>query len=179
MMAPSIPGFRRDASGRSLAFFAESPVVAVTAEVIAELKAAAQGAGGANVRLCMHASPEDNFHDMLILEHRGSRYFRPHRHGDKSETLHAIEGEALVLVFGDDGAVVQRLRLAVDGARMVRVGAGQWHTVLPLSPSVLYHEAKRGPFVRDGDAAYPSWAPNGSDFAAAAAWTAAMMDARA
>jgi len=52
-----------------------------------------------------------------------------------------------------------------------RVGARMYHAVLPLTPWVIYHESKPGPFLGEADCVYPAWAPDGQDAGAVAAYT--------
>lgn len=161
-------GFRRAPHAKTPAFFAGAACADFDASLRQLLRQLAEADGRSNVRLCLHQSPADDFHDMVILEWPRRRYYRPHRHPEKGETIHLIEGEAAVLVFDDRGALQSGRRLAADGTKLVRIGAGCWHTLLPLSHPVLYHEAKKGPFLGEADAEYPAWAPDGEDPQAAA-----------
>lgn len=156
-------GYRQDFEARTLAFFATAACVGFDRTLLQLQRRLAEAAGKVNVRLCMHGAPSDDFHDMLILEWPGSRYYRPHRHLEKGETIHLIEGRAAALVFDDSGALAQVHCLGVDNDLVVRIAPGHWHVLMPLSAPVIYHESKKGPFVRDEDSHYPVWAPDGAD----------------
>lgn len=156
-------GFRQDPEARTLAFFAVEPCTGYDRSLLGLQKALAETSGRANVRLSLHGSPEDDFHDMLILEWPGSRYYRPHRHPSKGETIHLIEGRAAALVLDDEGEVARAFVLDSADRPLARIAAGHWHLVLPLSAPVVYHESKKGPFVREVDAEHPLWAPDGRD----------------
>lgn len=166
---------RRDATGRSLAYFCRRNPARVTRELIEELKRVADAQGG-NVRLCLHESPEAAFHQMIILEHRG-RYYRPHRHATKGEAYHLLEGAMAVFVFDERGAVQEACRLEPDGTFLYRIGPGMIHAVLPLTERVIYHECKPGPFLGAGDCTYPAWAPAENDPDGIAAYTRRVLDA--
>ncbi len=156
---------RTDARAKSLSFYAQAPFSFIDAQALQQLEIEAQRAGQCNARICLHTDPADAFHDMLILEHR-NRYYRPHKHLQKGETHHIVKGEMAVFVFNEDGTVAGSTVLRRDGGSTIsRVGSGMWHTVLPLSEIVIYHESKPGPFLGDADRLFPAWAPTGSDAA--------------
>ena len=159
----NLAGFKQDHTARSLSFFSEKKVSFVSPEIISELKKISVKNDGANVRLCLHASPEDLFHDMVILENKNARYYRPHCHLDKPETLHIIQGEATVLLFGNNGEIDQCIQLSFEGCPIIRINQGVFHTVVPAMDSVIYHESKPGPFMPESDSVFPDWAPDGSD----------------
>src|SRR5690349_17424629 len=79
-------------------FVALEPIMTVGPGEIAFVKAQARHAQRRRARLCLHRSSYDRLHDMVIALDM-TTYLRPHRHEDKSETFHVIEGEASVVVF--------------------------------------------------------------------------------
>jgi len=162
------PNFTRNASGRSVAYFATQACTGVAHAEILALVAEAEHLGKVNMRICLHGDSANPFHDMVILEYPNSRYFRPHRHADKAETCHMIEGRVGLFVFDDDGNVQQRTVLDGEHRSLYRIGANTYHTLVPLSDRVVYHESKLGPFLGDDDSLYPDWAPDGADHRAAA-----------
>ncbi len=120
-------------------------------------------------RLCVHPGPDDRLHEMLIVLDRGT-YIRPHRHGRKSESFHVIDGELDVVVFHDDGAVREVVRMGPFGsgrAFFYRVMEPCYHAVLVNTPHVLFHETTNGPFDR-AETEFAPWAPAEGDPAAAA-----------
>jgi len=168
LLSPDPARIWRDPAAKTLSFFCKRRPVRIDAGVIAELIQLGTAEGMRNVRVCLHEAPAAAHHDMIILEHRG-RYYRPHRHVDKGECFHIMRGEMGVFAFADDGAVVDAVRLGAG--EIYRVEAGMYHAVMPLSDMVVYHENKPGPFRGEGDSLYPDWAPDGSDPAAAGAFT--------
>lgn len=163
----------QDAGAKSLSYFCRRRPVRVDQRLVAQLKRLASAGGGRNARLCLHESPQAAFHDMIILERPG-KYYRPHHHPAKGESYHIIEGAMGVFVFRQDGEVADACVLAPDQTLVYRVEAAMDHAVMPLSPFVLYHESKPGPFTGDSDCVYPAWAPDGQDPEAVAAYTAAL-----
>ena len=171
LLHPDPAKIREDKSAKTVAFFCKERPVRIDAATVAELKAVAAVRGGANVRICLHEGPEAEHHDMIILEHQG-KYYRPHKHIEKGETFHIIEGEMGIFAFDEGGAVTDCCTLGPGD--VYRIAVGMYHTLLPRTEQVIYHENKPGPFLGDGDSIYPDWAPDGSDTAAVAAYTDAL-----
>jgi cupin fold WbuC family metalloprotein len=154
--------FTIDEGIRSVAFFCIRRPVKIGREVIQELKNATLKYGGKNIRICLHSGPAESFHNMIILENRGE-YYRPHKHLKKSDSIHIIEGEMAIFSFDDQGMVLDACRLNIHGNFIYRVEDNMYHVVMPLSPKVIYHESKLGPFLGDQDKIFPNWAPDGTD----------------
>ena len=56
------------------------------------------------MRLCAHPAVDDRLHEMVIAMARET-YVRPHKHVNKSESVHVIEGLADAVLFDDAGNV--------------------------------------------------------------------------
>lgn len=151
---------RRDLKAKTVSYFCRALPVKIDNALLGELRQISEAEGKANVRLCLHESPEAPFHDMVILERPG-RYYRPHKHLKKGETWHVLEGRMGVFVFTDAGDLVESNILAPG--EIYRLSLGTFHAVLPLGDYVIYHESKPGPFTGETDSVYPDWAPDGSD----------------
>ena len=151
-----------DDGPNALAYFSKKTPLRVTQQTLAELKIKMQGLKNRNLRLCLHSSPEAAFHDMIIFERKG-KYYRPHKHSDKGETLYILEGKSGIFAFTDDGKVVDACVLEPGKTLMYKIRPGMYHAIMPITDMVIYHECKLGPFKKLGDSIYPSWAPDGSD----------------
>ena len=160
-----------DAGAKTVAFFCKRHPVCVDAALIEELKKVSAARGGKNVRLCLHDSPAADHHDMVILERRG-KYYRPHKHREKGEAFHIMEGRMCVFTFDDAGNVTESR--ALDSGDILRVGVNMYHAVMPLTAMVIYHENKPGPFLGEKDSIYPDWAPDGLDAEVAATYSAGL-----
>jgi cupin fold WbuC family metalloprotein len=120
-------------------------------------------------RLCAHPGPADPLHEMLICLARDT-YVRPHRHAGKSESFHVIDGELDVVLFHDDGAIREVIRLgpyASGRAFFYRLMEPCFHTVLVNTPHALFHETTNGPFD-PAETEFAPWAPAEGDRGAAA-----------
>ena len=167
-------GLRRDLGARSLSYYCVNTFEHLKASHIQQLIEHSIAEGRVNTRICLHSAPPDPFHDMIIVEYQHN-YYPPHRHPQKGETHHIIQGEMAVLVFDDKGSVTNGTILGgPSGSVVSRVGTGLWHTILPLSEIVVYHESKPGPFLGEQDRIFPDWAPRGGDHRLIAEYRAAL-----
>lgn len=115
-------------------------------------------------RICLHMSEEDSVQEMVVGLCRDS-YIRPHRHIGKSESYHIIEGELTVILFDESGQVTNRIEMSATDARLnliYRLSKETWHTVIPRTEYVVFHEVTNGPFIRS-DTQYAGWAPHESE----------------
>ena len=151
---------RMDPKAKTLAYFCRTLPVKVDGALLDELKQISAKESNANVRLCLHDSPEADFHDMIILERPG-RYYRPHKHLSKGETWHVLDGRMGVFVFDDDGNTIEAN--TISAGEIYRLSLDTFHAVMPLGEYVIYHESKPGPFTGLTDSVYPDWAPDGGN----------------
>ncbi len=137
--------------------YSKSPISIVSPPLIEELKKMATNHSLKRARLCLHISNEDQIQEMVIVLDKDT-YIRPHRHPKKTESLHLIEGELLVVFFSEEGRVEKSLHLSAEGDMpfLYRLSESLWHTVIPLSKYVVFHEVITGPFSAPE---YPTWEP--------------------
>ena len=143
-------------------------IAKVTKDDIQWLKAKAAGNVRERVRLCAHRSTEDAVHEMLIVHTKGT-YIRPHKHPNKSESFHIIEGDLDIVVFDEDGKVLELIEMGEysSGCRFFwRLSESYYHTVIPRSDFVVFHETTSGPFVRATDNLPAPWSPAEDDLPA-------------
>lgn len=148
----------------STAFFCGQEIVEVSQEQLDQLRQAAMQAPLKRARLCLHLSYNDTLQEMVIVFCRGS-YIRPHRHVNKSESFHVIEGELAVVFFDDEGQVTRRIQLGPLGSGrtfLYRLSSSLWHTVVPFSEFVTIHETTTGPFIKE-ETEFAAWGPDEAD----------------
>ncbi len=160
---------REDTGAKSISFFCLTRPVRIDRVLVDEMKEVSVQRAGRNVRICLHSGPEDDHHDMVVLE-RSGKYYRPHKHAKKGECFHVIEGSLGLLVFDPAGGVIDAT--ALGAGEIYRIAVGMYHAVMPLSDPVIYHESKPGPFLGEGDSIYPDWAPLAEDAEAVEAFQA-------
>jgi cupin fold WbuC family metalloprotein len=155
----------------------ETDVVVADREIIDFLKAEAARQPRRRCRLCLHDGVDNSLHEMLIV-HEKHTYVPPHKHLGKSESFHVVEGDMAVLLFGDQGELERVIRMSAPGGENVfcyRLGVPKFHSVLPLSDWVVFHEVTNGPFRRE-DMVFADWAPGQGDEAAGEMFIRTTMD---
>lgn len=111
----------------------------------------------------LHLSYDDpiqKFFNMMRID----SYIQPHRHlgAAKVETLIQIEGEFLVILFDDYGAVTRVLKLGDSydfRVSAVEIPPDSWHTVVCVSEYCTLFELKEGPYVEELAKEFAEWAP--------------------
>jgi len=96
------------------------------------LKSTAEQNERKRVRLCTHANVEDHLHEMFIV-HTKDTYIRPHKHLNKSESLHVIEGAVDLVTFDEVGNIVGITRLGdyLSGRNFYhRIAEPRYHTLV-------------------------------------------------
>ena len=115
-------------------------------------------------RLLMHFEHEDPVQEMLIAMGRDCMVV-PNRSVGRSESLQVVQGELLLIVFDDNGKILQRVKMGPYGSDktfLYRLSSTPWHTMIPLSKIVVVHEVIEGPFVNSSDP-LPDWIPQNPD----------------
>ena len=139
-------------------------VIVVDEGWIERVKNAARAEPLRRARLNLHHSEADAVQEMLIA-FCGDSLSPPHRHIGKSESLHVVEGRALIVFFDENGATKRRIAIGGVGTglpALYRLAAQHWHTIIPLDEMVVIHEVTTGPFRREQERP-PIWVPRNSE----------------
>lgn len=148
---------KQDTDTKALSFFCDNKISFLNASIVNEMKRIAVRYN-TNVRLNLHSSPLSDFHNMIILQRKGM-YIRPHKHYNKAETCHIIEGTHIFYVFDENGNVIDLFDMSIGKNVLYRIEKKYYHTSIPTSDFVIFHESKIGPFIREGDSIFAPWAP--------------------
>jgi cupin fold WbuC family metalloprotein len=146
----------KDKTGASVAYFSRQDSSVLHTSVVEDLKRAFEHETGHILRICLHKSPSAVFHNMIILEEKGG-YSRPHKHPTKEETFHVIEGRMAIFLFHENGDFDEFVVLEQGENFMMRLGSNRYHSIISLTPQVIYHESKPGPFRRNEDLVFAPW----------------------
>lgn len=141
-------------------FTATTSIVSINAHDVFALKEAMANCDNHRARICAHLSINDSLHEMIIAMTEHS-YIRPHKHHNKSESFHIIEGFMDVVIFNDTGDVIKVVPMgdARSGKCMFyRLSEPYFHTLVLRSECVVFHETTNGPFCRDATE-YAPWSP--------------------
>lgn len=111
----------------------------------------------------LNIHPSDDFccHRLFNAIEPGS-YIRPHRHQDtsKDETFVIISGRLGVLMFDDDGTVVESAVLSAHGSvRAVDIPHGRFHSAVALETGTIFFESKAGPYLPLAMDEIAPWSP--------------------
>ena len=146
---------------------AQDSLVQVDHAGLEALKALAARSPRHRARLCAHKDSQDRLHEMLIVLTRAV-YIRPHKHLNKTESFHVIEGSAIVLFFDDTGAIAEAMPIgdAASGRTFYfRNEDSRYHTQIVTSDFLVFHEITNGPFNR-ADTLFAPWSPGETETAA-------------
>lgn len=136
-------------------------IVSVGKKEVEFVKQQALSNSRGRARICMHANSQDDLHEMLIAISKES-YITPHRHHNKVESLHVVEGEVTVVIFNEDGTISEFVELSDQTTFFYRLNATLYHTLIIHSPVLVLHEVTQGPFnVEDSD--FADFSPKESD----------------
>jgi cupin fold WbuC family metalloprotein len=147
-------------------YFATDPIVKVGREDIELLKQMALDTRRRRVRLCAHQEVDEPLHEMLIV-HTKEAYVRPHKHLNKAESFHLIEGMVDVVFFDESGKIEDLARMGQGPAAdnfFYRISRSTYHTLLIRSEFLVFHESTSGPFLRE-QTVFAPWAPAEDDLA--------------
>lgn len=140
--------------------YAEGEIVTLDSQTIEFLKEKAKKNKRKRVRLCMHKDTDALVHEMIIVHSNGT-YVEPHKHINKSESFHVIEGLVDLFFFDEDGKVIKITSMGDWSSGKVfyhRISGPIYHTLIVKSDIVVFQETTRGPFDRS-NTVWASWAP--------------------
>lgn len=141
-------------------YAATSAIVGINYNDIKILKEKISTCQNNRIRICAHQASTDNLHEMLIVITKGS-YVRPHKHINKSESFHMIEGLLDVVVFDDHGNITNIIEMGdpTTGKNFFyRLSSDHFHTLILKTDLVVFHETTNGPFQKD-ETIYAPWSP--------------------
>ncbi|MFA6432184.1 MAG: WbuC family cupin fold metalloprotein [Candidatus Margulisiibacteriota bacterium] len=144
--------------------YAESKIVLVDQVDLAELKQKSLGNKRGRIRLCAHQDVNDRIHEMIIV-HAKEAYVRPHKHLNKCESLHVIEGIADMVIYDENGVISDAFRLGDDRSGhkfYCRMSEPIYHNLFIRSEHFVFHEVTSGPFDRR-ETVFAPWAPTEED----------------
>ena len=144
-------------------YYSQDKVFTLSGEMIEFLLLSAENnAEGRQSRLCTHFNHDNLLHEMIIVHLKGN-YIPPHKHANKIESFHIIKGKLAVVLFSNDGEIKEIVLLdANNGNLYYRLSESLFHTVVPLSDYIVFHEVTNGPFKKE-DMFLPEWAPKKGD----------------
>ncbi len=126
-------------------YLATDAIVRFDRQAIAFIKEKALNNRRGRARICAHKSNDDPLHEMLIAI-RSDSYIRPHRHRNKAESFHLIEGRADIVILNEIGEIIDVIKLGLEANFYYRLDDPHYHTLLIHTPILVIHEITNGPF---------------------------------
>ena len=145
--------------------YVDNDIVKVCKQDIERLKELSYCNERKRIRLCAHKDVDEKIHEMLIV-HAKNTYVRPHKHKNKIESFHVVEGSVDVILFNEDGNIMDTIQMGdyLSGYDFYyRISVPYYHTLIIRSDVLVFHETTNGPFKR-ADTTFASWAPDEKDF---------------
>jgi len=136
----------REVQAKSITYFSDSEPAIINKSLIKKLKSISVKNNNSNARFCLHQNPESSLHSMIILEYKDKKCRKPHKHDEKEEILHILEGQMIALMLNDRGKILKKTLLTPEENFLYSNPKGKYHIWLPLTDYVIYVETKRGPF---------------------------------
>ena len=147
-----IKSLKEDKKGKTKAFFYKSKVIVFDKKflnfIITTYKKDLK-----DLRICLHKKYKDKHQDMIILQQK-KNFYMPHKHLEKSETYHIIKGKMGCVLFNQKGKIDFKCTLSEND--IFRVPINTFHTMIPISKYVIYHENKAGAFKKN-DSVHSNW----------------------
>ena len=133
-----------------------------------QLKEDAASAKRRRSHLNVHTELDANVQRLFIAT-QPDTYMRPHRHPEahKWEFFIVLQGKIDLLVFDDQGALLQRIAMSGEQTRAVEVPPGTWHAYVCMEPGTLALEIKEGEYLPTREQDFASWSPDESSERAA------------
>ena len=88
-------------------FYSKNSIEFINYKHINFLKKNLKFAKRKRARICLHNSDKSKLHEMIIILAKDT-YIRPHKHFNKAESLHVIEGSADAIFFDDKGNIIKK-----------------------------------------------------------------------
>ena len=113
------------------------------------------------IRLCTHKNVKEKLQEMLIV-HPMDYYVWPHKHVNKSESFHIIEGEVDIVLFDNYGKILNLISMGASTTGKnfyYSLPKFRYHTLIIKSKVLVFHEITKGPFLKK-DTIWAPWAQN-------------------
>ncbi len=108
----------------------------------------------------LHEQLEANV-QRLFISTEPDTYMRPHRHSEahKWELFLVLKGQLDLLIFDDNGNVMQRHSLSPTTNRAIEIPAGTWHGYACMESGTVGLEIKEGAYIPTPQEDFAPWSP--------------------
>ncbi|GDY24647.1 hypothetical protein AHAT_05370 [Agarivorans sp. Toyoura001] len=121
-----------------------------------------------NAKAAPRQRSHHNLHDTLdanvqrlFIATEPNTYMRPHRHSEahKWELFLVLQGQLDLLIFNDEGELIQRHSLSPDTNRAIEIPPKTWHGYACMQPGTVGLEIKEGAYVPTPNDDFAPWSP--------------------
>lgn len=156
---PLIDGFRVDNSGYSPAFFPleNNPVISeIEIRQLADITLQTRRSS----RICLHGSPDDALHFMIIAQYRGFDPSQPlgRMFPKKQKVFQPLIGRLLIICVSPAGQIMSEDLLNPELRKIKYIQPGQLYLDLAFDQVTVHAEITTGPFKHSEDRVFPSMA---------------------
>jgi len=133
----------------------------INQDLFSSLNKTAEKSSRRRAHFNLHPELSDPVQRLCIAINPGS-YIRPHRHvsPDKWELFMVFQGSAAILMFGENGQIIERTVISAKGPTYaVEIPEKKWHTLVALEEQTILVEIKQGPYSPLSDKDFAPWAP--------------------
>jgi len=97
----------------------------------------------------------------LFIATEPDTYMRPHQHPQehKWEFFIVLHGRIDLLIFSDNGALQQRVKLSSEDVQAVEIPPRVWHSYVCMQSGTVALEVKQGAYIPTGEGEFAPWAP--------------------
>jgi glucose-6-phosphate isomerase len=148
---------KEDKISRSKSFYLVNPYQKIDKTIIKFLKNFSRNNNRCDVRVCLHTSPKDKHHDMIVIQNK-KHFHPPHKHLDAGDTIYCINGILGCFIFKDNGEI--KYSCKIKSGEMFKVKHKIYHCLMPLTDAVIFLETRAGPFNPKKKILIPKWCPN-------------------
>ncbi len=134
-------------------FYTKKKIPQIDNKDILFLKSNANKTKKKRIRICTHLNQKDHLQEMFIAL-SNKTYIRPHKHFNKSESLHVIYGSADVISLS---------KYSHNSSFYYRISKPVYHTFIIKSDCFIFHETTQGP-LKKSDSVYAPWSPKDTEF---------------
>ena len=145
-------------------FYSVKKITEINSNDILFLKSNVDRTKKKRIRICTHLNEKNKLQEMFIALSKKT-YIRPHKHFNKSESLHVIHGAADVVFFNNSGKVKKIISLSKTeklSSMYYRVSEPVFHTFIVKSDCFIFHESTQGP-LKKSDSLFAPWSPKDTE----------------
>lgn len=135
-----------DKSGKSDAIFLRNKCTVIDIKILDHLVKYSKHNNFKDVRICMHKNKKSVIQNMINLTFKRKKKIDFHKHLKKDEAYQIIKGKMMIEYFYKKK--IKKITLGSDKI-LFRISKNIYHRIKPLTKYIIYHEIRKGPFLKN------------------------------